>query len=151
MATGVKTLVVHGSRMDQYLIPFPPASAWAALPLYPSHEPLTRRTVAVALYGLLFSAHRLCNVAPLYPSHAPSPRRTVAVALYGLLFSGPSAHYWQQFMQWLFCSCGQGAARCSCNNRGPSTVAKKVRGVFVGRGRHGVAATTGGPAPSPRR
>ena len=57
----------------------------------------------------------------------PLPRRTVAVALYGLLFSGPSAHYWQQFMQWLFCSCGQGAARCSCNNRGPGTVAKKVR------------------------
>ena len=32
----------------------------------------------------------------------------MAVALYGLLYSAPSAHFWQLFVQRLFCMCGGG-------------------------------------------
>lgn len=29
-------------------------------------------------------------------------RRTLAIAVYGLVWNGPSAHYWQKFIEWLF-------------------------------------------------
>lgn len=29
-------------------------------------------------------------------------KRTLAVACFGFLYSGPSAHYWQKFLEWLF-------------------------------------------------
>lgn len=29
-------------------------------------------------------------------------RRTLALAAFGLVWSGPSAHYWEMFMEWLF-------------------------------------------------
>lgn len=29
-------------------------------------------------------------------------RRTLAIACYGLIWNGPSAHFWQKFMEYLF-------------------------------------------------
>lgn len=74
------------------------ALAWQRYNANLRRRPLaTKALTAGAIAGISdLIAQRLAGAGPL------QLRRTALMALFGLLWSGPSAHYWQAFMERLF-------------------------------------------------
>mmetsp|Transcript_59 Transcript_59/g.94 ORF Transcript_59/g.94 Transcript_59/m.94 type:complete len:225 (-) Transcript_59:1101-1775(-) len=94
MAAQPKTVPRHRLPMDAG----PVGLAWKAYLGSLKAKPIRTKSITSAVIAGLSD----CIAQRVIHGRHRSFTRTLCMVLYGLVWNGPSAHYWQTFMEWLF-------------------------------------------------